>query len=262
MALAASVGCVLVLAGCSGSSAGAGDEAPDTASGASAAGRKVTGPAPVTQPGAREQVPVQVDGQQVQVTILLPEDYQAGQPTPVLFALPPGGQGQEEVDGLLEKYWAQGQDRGWVVVSPQAPSSGLYISGESAALLPDLVDAVVRWYPPEGGAVHLAGVSNGGLSAWRFALDHPDDVLSLLTAPGYPPESGDEAHVDRLAEVPVLLVVGGEDTGWREAMEATRDDLRAAGGDVRLIVSPGEGHIFQNIPASTMWRFLDRARQR
>jgi hypothetical protein len=59
----------------------------------------------------------------------------------------------------------------------------------------------------------------------------------------------------------VLLVVGGEDAGWREAMERTRSDLRAGGGDVQLIVSPGEGHIMQNVAATTLWDFLDRSRR-
>ena len=76
----------------------------------------------------------------------------------------------------------------------------------------------------------------------------------------YPPDADDEADVEKRAGVPVLLVVGGDDTGWRDAMTTTRDDLRAAGGQVRLIVSPGEGHIFQNVRAGTLWDFLQSAR--
>jgi hypothetical protein len=55
--------------------------------------------------------------------------------------------------------------------------------------------------------------------------------------------------------------VGGEDAGWREAMQRTRSDLRAVGGDVQLIVSPGEGHIMQNVAATTLWDFLERSRR-
>lgn len=195
------------------------------------------------------------------VTVVLPDDYERGSRTPVLLALPPGGQGRAEVDALLDRYWApEGQRRGWVVISPEAPATGLFISGESARLLPGLLDVVTRWYPPEGGAVHLAGVSNGGLSAFRLALDHPDRIRSLLAAPGYPPESADQDDVASLATIPVLLVVGGEDSGWREAMEQTASDLRAGGGRARLIVSPGEGHIMENVAASTLWDFLDSAR--
>ena len=257
VAVAAAGVVAAVLAGCSGSSAPA---AADGTSG-QAAGIQVDDPAPVTEAGARTRVVVQVDGQGVPLTVVLPDDYAAGRTAPLLLALPPGGQGQSEVDALLDKYWAaDAQRRGWVVVSPEAPGSGLFISGESADLLPDLVDAVERWYPPEGGRLHVAGVSNGGLSAWRYALDHPGKVRSLLAAPGYPPESGDEADVAKLADVPVLLVVGGDDTGWRDAMTTTRDDLRAAGGQVRLIVSPGEGHIFEHVTAATLWKFLQSSR--
>jgi pimeloyl-ACP methyl ester carboxylesterase len=204
---------------------------------------------------------MRVDGQVVGVTIVLPADYQRGKTTPVLLALPPGFQQQQEVDGLLDKYWAPDAiRRGWVVISPESPASGFYTHGAAAVLLAHLMETMTRWYPPEGGGVHLAGVSNGGLSEWRYALDHPDRVLSLLAAPGYPPARADEAHVARLAGIPVLLIVGGEDTVWRTAMERTRKDLLAAGGHVRLIVSPGEPHIMEKISASTLWDFLDSAR--
>jgi hypothetical protein len=252
---------LVLMTACSGS--GGTSAGPSPVAGTAVAGDvlSATGPVPATTPGSRTRVQVRVDGEVVPVTIVLPAAYRRGRPTPVLLALPPGGQGQQEVDGLLDKYWAaEATRRGWIVASPEAPATGMFISGPSARLLPHLVDAVTRWYPPEGGAVHLAGVSNGGLSAWRFALDHPDRVLSLLTAPGYPPEPADEAHVGTLAGVPVLLVVGGEDTGWRTAMEQTRTDLRAAGGEVRLIVSPGESHIMEKVSATTLWDFLDGAR--
>lgn len=249
------------VAACSGGSAPDAGTAPTAGTDSTVA--VPTGPPPATEPRSRTRVQVRVDGTDVPVTIVLPRGYRRGSTTPVLLALPPGGQGQQEVDGLLDKYWApQAQRRGWVVVSPEAPSTGLFISRASARLLPDLLQVVTRWYPPEGGAVHLAGVSNGGLSAFRLALDHPDLIQSLLAAPGYPPEAGDEGHVDVLADIPVLLVVGGEDTGWRTAMEKTRTDLKTAGGQVRLLVSPGEGHIMEKVSATTLWDFLEGARRR
>jgi pimeloyl-ACP methyl ester carboxylesterase len=204
---------------------------------------------------------MRVDGQVVAVTIVLPKDYRPGQSTPVLLALPPGYQQQQEVDALLDRYWAPDAiRRGWVVLSPESPASGYFTHGAAALALVHLMDTLTRWYPPEGGGVHVAGVSNGGLSAWRFALDHPDRVLSLLAAPGYPGARADPAHVGRLAGIPVLLIVGGDDTVWRRAMERTRKDLLAAGGHVRLIVSPGEPHIMEKVSATTLWDFLDAAR--
>jgi acetyl esterase/lipase len=253
-----------VLLTCSACSGDGGQDAAgthDAARGTTAVVGDPSGPPPVTRAGSRTRVQLRVDGTAIAVTIVLPDAYRQGRRAPVLLALPPGGQGREEVDGLLDKYWApEAQRRGWVVVSPEAPTTGLYISGASARLLPHLLDVLIRWYPPEGGAVHLAGVSNGGLSAFRLALDHPDRIRSLLTAPGYPPEAADESKVGALAGIPVLLVVGGEDTGWRDAMEQTTADLRTAGGRVRLIVSPGESHIMEKVSASTLWDFLDRAR--
>jgi dipeptidyl aminopeptidase/acylaminoacyl peptidase len=258
-ALLLSLALLAAMASCS--SPDAGRPADDRSGVAASPAARAEGPAPVTTAGARSRVRVAVRATTLTVTILLPDGYRPDAVQPVLLALPPGSQGRAEVDGLLDRYWAEGARRGWVVVSPEAPSSGLFISGESARLLPDLLAAVTRWYPPEGGTVHVAGVSNGGLSAFRLALDHPELVRSLVAAPGYPPEDADQGRVATLAHLPVLLVVGGEDAGWREAMERTRSDLRAGGGDVQLIVSPGEGHIMQNVAATTLWDFLDRSRR-
>ncbi len=40
----------------------------------------------------------------------------------------------------------------------------------------------------EGGKGHLAGVSYGGLSAYRVITEYPDRFLSLTVLPGVPPE--------------------------------------------------------------------------
>lgn len=204
---------------------------------------------------------VTVDGTELTYTLVTPEDHRAGTSVPVLLALPPGGQGQEEVDALLDRVWAaEARRRGWVVVSPRAPGTGLFSEVDSAALIPSLVDLVAAEYPPEGGRVHLAGVSNGGLSAFRAALDHPELFRSLLVLPGMPPTDDDYAKLERLTSIPVALFVGENDGGWREGSERVEAALRELGGRVSLTVSRGEGHILRGIDPKEYFDFLESAR--
>lgn len=158
----------------------------------------------------------------------------------VVFTLPPGGQDHGTTEDVMAQIWArEARERGWVVVSPVAPAGALFTSGD--ALLPGLVEWAIDEYQPRGGKLHLAGVSNGGLSAFHaFALT-PDRFDSITVFPGYP--SGDDRDaLDALAQIPVRLFVGGADSRWLAASEDLRDELEQRNGDVELRVFPGEGH--------------------
>ncbi len=200
------------------------------------------------------------DGTAIDYTLVLPNAYEPGKSYPVLLVLPPGGQGQAEVDFVLDAYWeAEARRRGWIVVSPVSPDGKLFFEGP-AELLPSLLDVIADAYPPEGGRFYLAGVSNGGLSAFRVALDSPDRFASLLAVPGFPPEPADFDHLDRIAGIPVWLIAGENDPTWREQMVRTADTLEALGGDVKLTISPGDGHIVQSLGGVEFFDFLDGAR--
>jgi pimeloyl-ACP methyl ester carboxylesterase len=200
-------------------------------------------------------------GADLSYTLVLPKSYQtAGTKYPVLLALPPGSQGQDEVDALLDKWWApEATKRGWIVVSPVAPGGQLFFSGSSSTLT-ELLDAVAVTYPPEGGKVHLAGVSNGGLSAYRIALDAPERFASLLIAPGFPPDGADRGNLKRLVKIPVASYVGEQDSSWREASVRTVRELNRLGGRATLTVSPGEGHVLKKITARQLFDVLETTR--
>jgi pimeloyl-ACP methyl ester carboxylesterase len=202
---------------------------------------------------------LEADGRTIEYALVAPEGFVRGETYPTLLALPPGGQGTREVGVALDAYWeAEAIARGWVVVSPAAPGELFFEGGER--FLPALLDEVRRFVVPEGGRFHLAGVSNGGLSAFRIALDHPELFRSLLVLPGFPPSGEDFDHLDRLAGIPVSMYVGENDTEWRAEAERTTEELRRLGGQVTLTVSPGEGHILQNVHPDELFDFLDAAR--
>lgn len=200
-------------------------------------------------------------GTTLDYALVLPNNFVPGEAHPTLLAMPPGGQRQGEVDVVLDLYWAEeGRIRGWVVVSPVAPDGQLFFQG-SENLIPEFLAAFAALYPPEGERFHVSGVSNGGLSAFRVALDEPEFFHSLLAVPGHPPTAEDADRLERLVGVlPVRMYVGENDSGWVESAEATEARLSELGGEVELTISAGEGHILRNVDAAELYDFLESAR--
>ena len=186
-------------------------------------------------------------GVTISYTIVLPPDYSAAQPYPLLLALPPGSQTPSMVAAGLDSYWQAGAlANSWVVVSPVAPDGQLFFQG-AETYLPEFLEAIARRYPPEGGKFHLSGISNGGLSAFRIAGSHPELFHSLLVLPGYPPTPADEANLPALKEMPIAMYVGANDSGWLRPMRETAATLNNQGGTVTLEVVPDEGHFIRTL---------------
>lgn len=180
------------------------------------------------------------DGVVVRYRLLVPPRELAVYP--VLLALPPGRQTAEAVDwGIENLYRDEAVRRGWVVVSPVAPGGRLFFEG-SEKYLPELLREVAREFPPEGGKFHLAGVSNGGLAAFRVAVLHPELFRSIAVFPGWP-SPDDLPILDRIAGVPLRMWAGEKEAPRRLAwMKSAERLLRARNSPVELSVLPGQGH--------------------
>ncbi len=222
-------------------------------------------PTPVAAVGAagavRSAAVTLTDGTIIRYTLILPPNYQVGQPYPTLLALPPGSQTQAMVDAGLESYWQAGAlADGWVVVSPVAPEGQLFFQG-AESLLPEFLLRIATQYPLEGGKFHLSGVSNGGISAFRIAGTNPEFFHSLLALPGYPNSSEDKANLEKLIDIPVMLFVGANDTGWIGPMRETAAALKALGGTATLEIVPDEGHFIRTlIGGETLFALLESFR--
>jgi enterochelin esterase-like enzyme len=201
------------------------------------------------------------DGTAINYVLVVPPGREVGVPGKVLFAFPPGGQDLDTTQRVVDGKWRdEALARGWVVVSPAAPKTGLYYNAESAALVPELLDMITTQYPPEDGKFDLAGVSNGGLSAFTAALTHPERFRSLVVFPGYSQDGGDDPNLSKLKDIGVSMFVGGDDSGWLGPSQQTEETLKGLGYTVELHVVPGEGHIIGSLTGADLFDAIERVR--
>lgn len=207
-------------------------------------------------PGKSYEQMVLIDETIIDYALLLPDNYMAGEAYPILLALPPGDQSEAMVEAGLSGYWeAEAAKRGWIVVSPVAPNQTLFFRG-SETLLPEFLGRIAETFPPEGGKFHVAGVSNGGISAFRFAISNPELVQSVIVLPGYPLDN-DLENIANLVDIPVAMFVGENDEGWVSRMQAAEQALTQLGGQVTLEIVPGEEHVIRSLSGERLFDLLE-----
>jgi hypothetical protein len=200
------------------------------------------------------------NGRMMRFAVVLPPGYAPGDEFPIAVALPPGDQALPITHNVTrDLYREAARERGWIVISPVAPEGRLFFDG-AERLIPSLLVAVAERYRPEGDRFHLIGMSNGGVSAFRLALDRPGLFHSLVVFPGYARGAPEMARLDRLRRVPVRMFVGREDRAWLSSVRATHTALRAAGADANLRVEPGDGHIIAGLSGDRLFALLEGLR--
>jgi pimeloyl-ACP methyl ester carboxylesterase len=209
--------------------------------------------------GLTYQSMILTDGSELGFALLLPEGFNPAQTYPVLFALPPGPQSRDMVEAGLSSYWAPGAaGRDWIVVSPIAPGGRLFFRG-AEQLLPEFLEAIKEQLPVEGDRFHLAGISNGGISAFRIAIQQPELFHSMVVLPGFPADQ-DFSMLDRLLEMPVTMYVGEFDSGWVQEMSETQRELKRLQVNSILEIVPGNGHFISGVSGEQIFELLDSYR--
>jgi poly(3-hydroxybutyrate) depolymerase len=179
-------------------------------------------------------------GLQIQYKVLLPPGYDATRAYPTILVFSGGPQ---TIDGSASTLAADWQDeagrRGYVVISPAAPSAGLFFEGGDRAF-PDFLDMIRRDYKVTG-KIHVAGHSNGGLSAYHIASRYP---AYFSTVTGYPGllDPTEMAKAPALKPMCLFMHAGDEDLGWPEAMQDEAKQLKAKGYRVQFQLEKGQGH--------------------
>lgn len=181
-------------------------------------------------------------GLHVNYKVLLPDGFDAARSYPVILAFGGGEQSMPLVDIGLNRYWGgEARHRGYVVVSPAAPSAGLLFDGGSK-IFPEFLDMIVRDYKPQGGKMHAAGYSNGGITAFYVASAYPQYFLSVTGLPGVL-EDATADKVESLKSMCIDMYVGGNDYNWRANMRQQATLFQGKGYSVNFRVEENQGHV-------------------
>ena len=188
--------------------------------------------------------------------VVLPKDYDASKAYPGVLAFPPGGQGMDMVQTTLVQNWAgEAQKRGYIVVIPAAPVGRLFYE-DGARVFPEFLNKLLSDYKIRDNKFHIAGMSNGGISAFYIAASYPSFFSSVTGFPGYLPDATPE-RLKALSKLCVHMHVGEFDTGWLSAMQKQAADLRAAGIQAHFSVEKGEQHVIRALTGDGAVRLFD-----
>ena len=155
---------------------------------------------------------------------MLPPGYDAAQAYPAILVFTGGPQSLQMAERTLSVDWQQeAERRRYILVSPGTPDGTLFFEAADR-VFPAFLDQILRDYRIRGGKLHVAGHSNGGLSAFHVAALYPRYFATLTGYPGLL-DGGDLARAAAIKPLCIFMHVGDKDDGWRRAMQEQSDNL-------------------------------------
>jgi predicted peptidase len=198
-----------------------------------------------------------VSGITVHYKVVLPNGYDPAKAYPAVLAFSGGPQTMDTVERTVERNWrAEAERRGYIVIVPAAPKEGVFFEG-GVRIFPEFLTMLLGDYKIQNNKFHIAGNSNGGISAYHIAASFPQYFISVTGFPGYLPLANEE-RTGKLANLCLYLHVGELDTDWLAGMELMYDQFRDAGLKVRFIVEKGQHHRIETLENEGAARLFDQ----
>ena len=127
-------------------------------------------------------------------------------------------------------------------------------------LIPEFLRHFLGAYRIKDGRFHIAGHSNGAVSAFSVAVRNPQMFRSVIALAGFPEEQRDFNLLERIKGLDVTMLVGDGDQYWKEGMQKTKDALESFDTRVYFEVIPRNGHFLPNITYENSWKIFDHIR--
>ena len=198
-----------------------------------------------------------VAGTTVQYKVVLPNNYDPGKAYAGVLAFGGGTQMMRVVESAIDRNWREEAERqGYIVVIPAAPNGELLFE-EGERIFPEFLDKFLRDYKIQNNKFHIAGNSNGGLSAFHVAASHPGYFLSVTGFPGYLYDPT-AARVRAISKMCINMHVGELDPDWLSEMEFQAKAFRANGLTVRFTVEKGQPHRIDTLAGAGAKRLFDQ----
>jgi predicted peptidase len=198
-----------------------------------------------------------IDGTAVHYKVVLPEKYDPAKTYPDVLAFAGGGQSIDVVDSMVKTQFQQeAEKRGYIVVSPAAPNGDLFFTTNGEKVIPGLLKEILSHYKIEGNKFHIAGRSNGGISAFYVAAVQPEYFVSITGFPGYL----DELFPSRLKAISHMCIymhVGQFDSEWRQQVRDQAEFFSEEGMKVKFFLEEGQEHSIETLVGEGSARLFD-----
>jgi dipeptidyl aminopeptidase/acylaminoacyl peptidase len=193
----------------------------------------------------------------VQYEVVLPPNYSASRTYPGVLAFVGGGQTWDMVKREVQRTWKpEAERRGYVVVVPAAPGGQLF-SETGDRVFPDFAEQLLKDFKIDGGKFHIAGHSNGGLSAFHIAAQYPQYFRSITGFPGYLTEETN-GIIERIRPMCIYMHVGQRDDSWKASMRAQVERFERRGIRAHFQIEPNQEHLIETLQGSGVKRLFDQ----
>ena len=198
-----------------------------------------------------------INGLTLHYKVVLPKNFDPAKPYPAVLAFPPGGQDMDMVDATLsQNFRAQAEQRSYIVVEPAAPNGTLFFEG-GERVFPAFLTKLIGDYKILDNKFHVAGNSNGGLSAFLIASRYPQFFWSVTGFPGFLDEATPQ-QMAALGKLCIHMFAGELDSGWPEAMREQAAKFRASGYKVTFVIEKGQPHVIGTLTGAGAARLFDQ----
>ena len=207
---------------------------------------------------------VNIDGTAVHYKVILPDKFDPAKAYPGVLAFGGGPQTMDVVENSIKRNWRdEAERRGYIVVLPAAPDGVLFFEG-GERIIPEFLDKIFHDYKILDNKFHIAGISNGGISAFHIAAMHPQHFISITAFPGFLPEPTD-VRVQAISKLCINMHVGEFDQlGWTGDIQQQASELKKKGLNVRFTIEKGQPHrldTFAGNGAKRLFEEFEQARQ-
>src|SRR5437764_3954323 len=198
-----------------------------------------------------------IEGAAVHYKVVLPERFDPRKTYPGVLAFAGGGQSIDTVDGMVRtQFQREAEKRGYIVVSPAAPNGALFFTTMGAKVIPGLLKKILSEYKIEGGKFHIAGRSNGGISAFYVAAVYPKYFVSITGFPGYLDELF-PSRLEAISRMCIYMHVGQFDSEWRQNVRDQAEFLASEGMKVKFYLEEGQEHSIETLVGPGSARLFD-----
>jgi predicted esterase len=124
-------------------------------------------------------------------------------------------------------------------------------------VFPEFIKQILADYHIADNRMHVAGHSNGGISAFHIAASYPQYFWSVTGYPGYLQDPS-PSRVAAISKLCVYMHVGELDTDWRQEMTEQSHQFREKGLKVKFTVEKGEHHLIAAFAGAGTARLFDQ----